>query len=66
MGNSISSSELEENGTLIHLQNISEFQPVDGDVAQLEERCLRKAEVGGSIPLISTIISSKDFNIGRT
>jgi hypothetical protein len=25
-----------------------------GDVAQLEERCLRKAEVGGSIPLIST------------
>lgn len=27
---------------------------VCGDVAQLEERCLRKAEVGGSIPLIST------------
>ena len=25
-----------------------------GDVAQLAERCLRKAEVGGSIPLIST------------
>ena len=34
---------------------ISEFQPAGGDVAQLEERCLRKAEVGGSIPLISTI-----------
>ena len=25
-----------------------------GDVAQLGERCLRKAEVGGSSPLIST------------
>lgn len=25
-----------------------------GDVAQLVERCFRKAEAGGSIPLIST------------
>ena len=32
-----------------------------GDVAQLGERCLRKAEAGGSNPLISTIETS-----GRT
>ena len=31
------------------------FQEVIGDVAQLGERCLRKAEAVGSNPIISTI-----------
>ncbi len=53
---------------IVHLfffKIISEFQPVDGDVAQLEERCLRKAEVGGSIPLISTNISKMISILGK-
>lgn len=33
---------------------IGNIAALRGDVAQLAERCLRKAEVGGSIPLIST------------
>jgi hypothetical protein len=33
--------------------------PRFGDVAQLGERCLRKAEAGGSSPLISTIFFGK-------
>ena len=31
------------------------YRVLSGDVAQLVERCLRKAEASGSIPLISTI-----------
>lgn len=33
------------------------YPSLDGDVAQLGERSLRKAEVTGSIPVISTIAS---------
>ena len=36
-----------------------------GDVAQLGERCLRKAEVGGSSPLISTNPSGSPLASGR-
>ena len=36
---------------MVQMGNIAALR---GDVAQLAERCLRKAEVGGSIPLIST------------
>ena len=34
------------------------FEPIPGDVAQLGERGVRNAEVEGSIPFVSIIIST--------
>ena len=40
--------------------------PRFGDVAQLGERCLRKAEAGGSSPLISTISSNESASARKS
>jgi hypothetical protein len=43
---------------ILLLKSITEFEniPIRGAVAQLGERGVRNAEVGGSIPLCSTIL----------
>ncbi len=35
----------------------------NGDVAQLGERCLRTAEVGGSNPLVSTMVTPQGNSV---